>query len=439
VLIHANTGPPTFRQEDPTAMTMSAGRNTRTAAVCLLALLSPLGCGDDADLMAPDPVGTLLVETEPYGIDAGWTVSGPGGFRREGQAHGSLTGLAAGPYTVSWQDVAGWDTPADLALDVALGEVATAAGLFTSRVWRALDTGVDTDLLDVQFLDTNQGWAVGEGGVILHTVDGGATWSHQVSTTSENLAAVSFCNAEHGYAVGTGGTILRTFDGGIKWWRQKIERPTDWWGNPIGPEPPDFVDVDMFDPSRATVVGLDGGSYRTLTGGNDWFRQTTASGFDIYGVDYTSADHGVFVGERGLIMRTVNGGASWRIADSGTDETLMSVSFADTDHGTAVGRGGTVLRTVDSGLTWTVQDSGCDAYLYDVSFVDADHGVIVGNEGAVLRTTDGGATWIPEAGGTFRFLLGVDLVDGGFGTMVGLDGMMFRSVTPPEAAVAAAP
>src|SRR5579862_4894378 len=39
----------------------------------------------------------------------------------------------------------------------------------------------DAALRAVQFVDGNEGWAVGDDGVILHTIDGGKNWEPQVS------------------------------------------------------------------------------------------------------------------------------------------------------------------------------------------------------------------------------------------------------------------
>lgn len=405
----------------------------------IMLLLVCVGCSGDDDLVSPTPVGTLLVESLPYGIEAAWTVTGPGGYVKQGEAHATLSGLAAGDYIVTWQDVAGWYTPAVVTRSVALGDVETVGGTFTSREWTALDSGVDTDLLDVEFLDADLGWAVGKGGVILHTVDGGTIWTRQTSGTTEDLNGVSFCDETNGYAVGNDSIILRTFDGGIQWWSQEIVIPYDWWGYPLVDAPSDFIDVILINPSVATVVGFAGGTYRTINGGNDWFRQTTVTRLDLYGVDYTDVVTGTIVGENGIVLTTGDGGAIWKRRSGGTDENLVGVSLSDGDTGTAVGMNGTILRTTDRGVTWTSQTSGCSAFLYDVSFVDANFGTVVGNGGVVLHTTDGGANWTRQAGGTFRFLLGVQFLDRDFGTMVGLDGMMFRSVNAPAPPAGASP
>ena len=49
--------------------------------------------------------------------------------------------------------------------------------------------------MGVSFVDANNGWAVGNGGTILHTSNGGATWSTQRSGTFNDLFGVSFVRA----------------------------------------------------------------------------------------------------------------------------------------------------------------------------------------------------------------------------------------------------
>src|SRR6187401_1060147 len=81
----------------------------------------------------------------------------------------------------------------------------------------------DAELTSVAFIDADRGWAVGDRGVIWHTADGGNTWKLQNSGVTCRLEAVQFLDGENGYAVGgwtqpytheTHGVALRTRDGG---------------------------------------------------------------------------------------------------------------------------------------------------------------------------------------------------------------------------------
>ena len=62
-------------------------------------------------------------------------------------------------------------------------------------------------LLSVQFIDEDEGWIVGRGGVILRSSDGGRTWVRQESKTAQNLYAL-FVDKKKGWAVGGDGIVL---------------------------------------------------------------------------------------------------------------------------------------------------------------------------------------------------------------------------------------
>jgi photosystem II stability/assembly factor-like uncharacterized protein len=76
-------------------------------------------------------------------------------------------------------------------------------------------------LYAVQFVDPQNGWAVGDMGEIQHTSDGGATWQPQSSGITSRLNRVVFKNATEGWVYGStylsSPTLLRTVDGGRRW------------------------------------------------------------------------------------------------------------------------------------------------------------------------------------------------------------------------------
>ena len=69
----------------------------------------------------------------------------------------------------------------------------------------------------MSFFDTNIGYAVGAGGVILGTTDGGKTWKDQESPTRSNLFAIQAFGKDGAVAVGELGTVLVTEDAGRSW------------------------------------------------------------------------------------------------------------------------------------------------------------------------------------------------------------------------------
>jgi photosystem II stability/assembly factor-like uncharacterized protein len=74
--------------------------------------------------------------------------------------------------------------------------------------WRAQESGVEVELFDVKFFDASEGYAAGDGGTIIHTTDGGATWAVERTNTTRQLERLFFAGRARGWAVGFGGAIL---------------------------------------------------------------------------------------------------------------------------------------------------------------------------------------------------------------------------------------
>jgi photosystem II stability/assembly factor-like uncharacterized protein len=86
---------------------------------------------------------------------------------------------------------------------------AVYATLDGGRSWRPLASGTTSDLLDVKFFDALEGWAVGAGGTVIHTRDGGATWAVERAGAGHQLERLFFTpDGARGWAVGFGGTIV---------------------------------------------------------------------------------------------------------------------------------------------------------------------------------------------------------------------------------------
>jgi photosystem II stability/assembly factor-like uncharacterized protein len=74
--------------------------------------------------------------------------------------------------------------------------------------WQPQRSGVASDLFDVKFFDANEGWAVGAEGTVLHTTSGGVRWTVERSGTTHALERIFFADRSHGWAVGFAGTII---------------------------------------------------------------------------------------------------------------------------------------------------------------------------------------------------------------------------------------
>ena len=212
-------------------------------------------------------------------------------------------------------------------------------------------------------------------GVILHSSDGGITWTQQYAApnTNSTFNSVAFGSSTAGIAVGPGGIVF-TNNGGVTW---NVSRTA---GSFSG-----IYAIAMPDALHAWITSDNGRIYATADGGNTWNEQNTPlSGSDIslFGIDFIDAGTGVAVGENGTIIAMVGGG-SWFTRNSGTTDNLFDVSFSNTRHGHATGAFGTVLVSNDFGFSWQHEESGTELGLFAVSSIDPTHAWTVGWFGTI--------------------------------------------------------
>jgi len=81
-------------------------------------------------------------------------------------------------------------------------------------------------LLSIGFADSKLGYAGGEGGLLLLTVDGGASWKQLPAMFSEPVLDLSFSDTQHGIVL-TPGAVLYTNDGGKSWQSSLSSRPPE--------------------------------------------------------------------------------------------------------------------------------------------------------------------------------------------------------------------
>ena len=117
----------------------------------------------------------------------------------------AATGSSAGAPSVRFNAVSFVDGRRGWAVGSGGAVFATEDGGLT---WRAQSSNVSADLLDVKFFDAREGLAVGGDGTAIHTSDGGATWRTEPTGTPHTLERLFFAGRARGWAVGFGGTII---------------------------------------------------------------------------------------------------------------------------------------------------------------------------------------------------------------------------------------
>jgi photosystem II stability/assembly factor-like uncharacterized protein len=266
------------------------------------------------------------------------------------------------------------------------------------------------------------GWAVGDKkdgyGTILHTTDGGNTWTRQGSTAdvpNTDLNEVSAVDAEHAWVVGTD-AILRTRDGGQTWETQTL--PSDL------PTVFQLQGIKALDANTVYVVGTPSVLLQT-TNGATWSQMPVGAdipdnlGIDV--VDAVDTQHVWTVGSIGDRTKPIiafYNGVEWRLQPTPVftnphTNAVIGVSAIDQLHVWTVGGWSMPLvTTTDGGATWQTSEHplifGGD--MNRVVAVSPTTGWTSGDYGNVMYTTDAGATWydvsLPSA-----FLFGVTAMD----------------------------
>lgn len=252
-------------------------------------------------------------------------------------------------------------------------------------------------------------YAGASGGKIFHSSDQGQSWDIMNTPASVTLNDVQFIDENNAWAVGNDSIILNTADGGVNW--QSFD--LDFEGN--------FNGLYVWSASNAVVVGSSGAIFKTTDGGTSWTKGSLETENNVNAVHFTTSDIGFLVGQSGLLARTTDGGANWTIQDPGILSHINDIYFVDDNIGYAVGWSGKVLHTADGGDTWTEQVSGESGTLNSVFFSDADHGYI-SLTGKILSTEDGGQTWGIENTPSDNILRDVYFNEDGNGWVVGSNG-----------------
>jgi hypothetical protein len=102
--------------------------------------------------------GTIVVNPDPDSLDAPWTLLGPDGSYVTSHGDVILNNREPGPYTITWQGVAGWTTPAPQTSTLVTGETIEFAGTYfyqfsDEMIGLYFDTGGTSNTVAVGFLD----------------------------------------------------------------------------------------------------------------------------------------------------------------------------------------------------------------------------------------------------------------------------------------------
>lgn len=224
--------------------------------------------------------------------------------------------------------------------------------------------------------------AIGERGLVVLSDDQGQHWRQAKQVpVSVSLTALSFIDAQRGWAVGHGGVILHTADGGETWTRQ---------ADGVVLAQVALTEAEQ----RAAQRPGDAAAERALADA----RRLVDDGADkpLLDVRFVDAQRGWAVGAYNLFVETTDGGVSWRSVS-----TRLNNPRALHLNALAV-QGQTLFIAGEQGLLYRSRDAGQSFEALASPYKGSWFAAAVGNDGAVIlgglrgnafRSADGGASW----------------------------------------------
>lgn len=265
------------------------------------------------------------------------------------------------------------------------------------------DTGpIDYEIstiFDLEFnSDKSEGYAFGQRGLIMKTIDEGESWKMlQVGKIYDQLEDGEILNNGNIVSVDYRGRVYISSDSGENW----SESVLDSFNELQGVYDLHFVNDNIgFAAARRESDG-NGIIYKTIDGGLSWNMSFTSQS-RIFSI--THYEDIVFAaGAGGLIYRTFNNGISW----STNTVSIANNSFGNLDFvSPLVGymNNGNVLKTEDGGYSWTSILSSNGLIQADfIQFIDEQTGFVIGQgtNATIRKTIDGGTTWTNEGNADF--------------------------------------
>lgn len=185
--------------------------------------------------------------------------------------------------------------------------------------WRQVEVPVRALLTSATFVDDREGWVVGHDAVILHTADGGLSWTlQQFLPGAEPLLDVFFVDAERGYAVGAYGQFLATTDGGGTW--TAVE-------NELSAEGVHLNAVARLGDGSLLLVGEMGMLARSEDEGQNWVRLESPYESSLFAVESFGERGAVVAGLRGNVFMTEDVVAgTWQTVETGSVQSVFGIA-----------------------------------------------------------------------------------------------------------------
>jgi len=243
-------------------------------------------------------------------------------------------------------------------------------------------------LLDAQTIGSTV-IAVGASGHILRSTDGGATWELAKAPTLATLTGVHFPDAQHGWVVGHDAVILHSENGGRTWTKQ-------YQGEDLQVS---FLDVRFLDTQTGFAVGAYGQFLATTDGGRSWAQhRIIEEDYFFNRLSIGPAGTLYIAGEHGTLLRSTDRGLSWMPIHAPYDGSFYGILPLGPKLLLAYGLRGRIYRSEDDGDNWQLVPNEQRVLLATAVCLRSGIIVVAGQARTFLVSRDGGASfasWSP--------------------------------------------
>lgn len=267
-------------------------------------------------------------------------------------------------------------------LVIALTATSSGAGFVK------IDLPTKADIDRVYFADQLYGWATTSQGELLATRDGGKTWTaKKVSNRSINDISMK---GHWGYLTGKRGLLMKTIDRGATWRDISLNIKFD------------FSRVQIVNDSVAFICGTDQNSISKDEGvlfvtddyGKTWAKK------EHYGNGYADMiaipAQGIYLLADKQILHSSSGKDEFTGTEHKSHGRPRSFAFVDS-CGYMVGDKGYLAISTAYGKKWTPLVSGTENNLMAIRLLDSSSGVIAGQSGTILLFYDYGQRIVKES------------------------------------------
>jgi len=200
---------------------------------------------------------------------------------------------------------------------------------------------VGTRIKNGAVLSSNELFAVGDKGLIVHSLDTGKSWSQYMTGTKLTLNGIDFYDQRNGFVVGDSGIVLCTNDKGNSW-----KRITEFTRD-------NLTDVKFINPSFGFIICPKGYIYKTTNAGLNWVKDSlTNEQIAMNTICKISQSKVLVAGDSGRIFVSINAGKSWLNKTTKDKLAIYTADFYDENNGIVAGADKTILKTQDGGLNW---------------------------------------------------------------------------------------